>query len=73
MDNRAVKLFRGSIISIVCISIIVFVGLTVFMSNKTEQSITNISYTYMSEMNRQIEHNFQSIMELHFEQVEGLI
>ncbi len=73
MDKRVVKLFRGSIISIVCISVIVFVGLTVFMSNKTEQSITNISYTYMSEMNRQIEHNFQSIMELHFEQLVGLM
>ncbi len=73
MDNRIAKLYRGSIISIVCISIIVFVGLTVFMSQKTEQSITNISYTYMSEMNRQIEHNFDSIMELHFEQVDGLI
>lgn len=73
MDNKAVKLYRSSIISIVCISIIVFVGLTVFMSKKTEQSVTDISYIYMSEMNRQIEHNFQSIMDLNFEQVVGLM
>lgn len=73
MDKKTVKLFRGSIISIVLISILVFIGLTVFMSYKTEESIEDISYTYMTEMSRQIEQKFQSIIELRFMQVDTLI
>ncbi len=73
MDKKTVRLFRSSIISIVLISLIVFIWLTVFMSSKTKESIEDISYTYMSEMSRQIEQKFQSIIELRLAQVNGMI
>lgn len=73
MEKKTIRFFRESIISIVLISILVFIGLTVFMSKKTEESIEEISYTYMSEMSRQIEEKFQTVINLRYTQVEGMI
>lgn len=73
MDKKTMNFFRRSIISVVLISIIVFVGLTLFMSKETEKSMEEISHIYMSEMSRQIQQKFQSIIDLRMLQVEGMI
>lgn len=56
---------------IVCIS--VFVWLTVFMSRKTENTIVEVGEIYLSEMSRQIQQKFTSVVGLRLEQVEGVI
>lgn len=73
MDKKTINFFRASIASVVIISILVFAGLTIFMSRKTEASIEEISYTYMDEICLQIQQKFQSIIDLRLKQVEGLI
>ena len=55
MDKKTINFFRGSIISVVIVSIGVFIALTLFMSVKTEESVTEISHTYMSEMSLQVQ------------------
>ena len=71
MDKKTINFFRASIASVVIISILVFAGLTIFMSRKTEASIEEISYTYMDEVCLQIQQKFQSIIDLRLKQVEG--
>lgn len=73
MDKRTRNFFRASIASVVLISILVFVGLTMFMARKTEASIEEISHIYMDEVCQQIQQKFQSIIDLRLQQVEGLI
>lgn len=73
MDKKTIKFFRGSIISVVVVSITVFIALTVFMSVKTEKSVEEISHTYMSEMSIQVQQKFQSLIDLRLAQVDGII
>ncbi|MDE7339071.1 MAG: response regulator [Lachnospiraceae bacterium] len=73
MDKRTINFFRSSIISVVIVSIGVFIALTLFMSVKTEESVTEISHTYMSEMSLQVQQKFQSIIDLRLSQVDGII
>lgn len=73
MDKKTINYFRGSIISVVIVSTAVFIALTLFMSVKTEKSVEEISYSYMSEMSVQVQQKFQSIIELRLMQIEGII
>lgn len=72
MDKKTISFFRRSIISVVAVSIAVFIALTVFMSVKTEESVREISYRYMSEMSIQVQQKFKSIIDLRLAQVEGI-
>lgn len=73
MDKKTINFFRGSIISVIIVSIAVFIALTLFMSVKTEESVEEISSSYMSEMSIQVQQKFQSIIELRLSQVSGII
>lgn len=73
MDKKTINFFRGSITSVIVVSIAVFIALTFFMSVKTEESVEEISYSYMSEMSIQVQQKFQSIIELRLSQVDGII
>lgn len=73
MDKKINRFLACSFISIIIAFIAVFVGLTMFMSRKTKDSIVEVSDIYMSEMNAQIQQKFRSIISLRLEQVEGII
>ena len=73
MDKKTINFFRGSIISVIIVSIAVFIALTLFMSVKTEESVEEISSGYMAEMSIQVQQKFQSIIELRLSQVSGII
>lgn len=73
MEKKIRRFFTGSIISALVVCLAVFVFLISFMSNQTKTSVANISYTYMKEMNLQLEQKFDSIVSLRLEQVEGVI
>lgn len=72
MDKKTINFFRGSITSVIVVSIAVFIALTLFMSVKTEESVQEISHSYMSEMSVQVQQKFQSIVELRLDQVRGI-
>ncbi len=72
--NRKIKYFlRGSFVLVITVCTIVFLGLTHVMTRKTEDSISEISEIYLSEMNLQLRQKFYSIVNLRLEQVEGII
>ena len=73
MDKKTMNFFKSSIISVVAVSIAVFIALTLFMSAKTEASVEEISQSYMSEMSIQVQQKFQSIIDLRLSQVSGMI
>ncbi len=73
MDKKVINFFARSVISVIIICIAVFVCLTIFMGSKTEESIQEVSNTYMAEVNQQIQQKFRSIIGLRLEQLEGII
>lgn len=62
-----------SIIIAAILSTAVFAGVTQFMKGKSESSIRRIGEIYMTEMNRQIQQKFDTVMNLRILQIEGLI
>ncbi len=73
MEKRIKNFLRGSFVLVIVVCTIVFLGLTHVMTQKTEESISEISEIYMSEMNLQLRQKFYSIINLRLEQVEGII
>lgn len=73
MNKKIKNVIRFGFLIVVLICILVFVFLTVFMTQKTEQSVVDISEIYMSEMNVQLQQKFKSITALRLTQVEGMI
>lgn len=73
MDKKIKNFLMSSFIGVIIICILVFVGLTLFMSQKTEHTIHNVSEIYMSEMNTQLQQKFTSIISLRLDQVEAII
>lgn len=73
MEKKTSRFLRCSFCGIVLICLIVFVLLTVLMSDKTNESVEEISEMYMSEMNVQIQQKFTSITNLRLEQVKGIV
>lgn len=62
-----------SIICLIFVCVVVFVGLTVFMASRTKDSVEEINKVYMSEINIQLRQKFTSIIGLHISQVDGII
>lgn len=72
MDEKKMRRLRSSFISVIIICILVFVVLTLFMSSKTEQSVIEVSNVYMSEISKQIQQKFSSIISIRKVQLEGV-
>lgn len=73
MDKKIKFFLRVSFVSVITICILVFFTLTVFMTHKTTETITDVSEIYMSEMNTQIQQKFSSIIDLRLKQVDGIL
>lgn len=73
MEKMIKRFLRGSFVLVISVCAIVFLGLTHVMTQKTEESISEISKIYMSEINVQLQQKFYSIINLRLEQVEGII
>lgn len=73
MDKKIKKLLGWSFSGVIIVCIIVFVWLILFMTKKTKESVTEVSEIYMSEINKQVEQKFQSIINLRLEQIDGIV
>lgn len=73
MDKKTSRFFKRSVISIFLICIGVFICLTIFMRQKTEQTIKNTTSIYMAEMSQQIQEKFTAIINLWLSQIDGII
>lgn len=73
MDKKTLRFFKYSVIGTIVICTGIFVCLVVFMSIQTDDLVTEISNTYMSEMSQQIQQKYQSIIDLRLLQMNGII
>lgn len=73
MEKKTRRFLWGSFFCMVLVCVAVFITLTYFMSQKTNESIQEISQIYMEEVNTQLRQKFDSIVSLRLEQVEGII
>lgn len=73
MDKKIKKLLGWSFSGVIIVCIIVFVWLIFFMTKKTKESVTEVSEIYMSEINKQVQQKFHSIINLRLEQIDGIV
>lgn len=74
MNSKKINIFLiRSIICLILVCIVVFMGLTFFMGRKTKESVEAINKVYMSEINVQLQQKFTSIINLRLSQVEGAV
>ncbi len=73
MLQKPKKFLVASFSYLILLCIVVFLWVSLRMSQRSEDSITEIGSIYMAEMNRQIEQKFAAIMDLRLAQVQGII
>lgn len=73
MDKKTRKILLISVICLIFLSITVFIFLAVFMPSKSEETVNEISQLYMSEMSGQLQKNFEAIIDVELQQVEGIV
>lgn len=73
MADRTRKFLWSSLIGMVLVCIVVFLGLAVFMNRKTNESIQEISAIYMEELNAQLQEKFSSVIDLRLGQVGEVV
>lgn len=62
-----------SFVGLLVFSMGVFAMLGVYMSRKSTKTIHEVGEIYMSGMSEQMARHFENIIELRFEQVEGIV
>ena len=70
-NTKRFLIFSCMFLIILCA--IVFYSVTFLMTGKSDTTISNIGIIYMSEMNKQLQEKFQSIMDLRMVQLSGII
>lgn len=73
MEKGIKNFLKFSFIILFSILVVIFIWLAFYMSERTEESVNEISDIYMSEMNIQLQQKFSSIIGLRLDQVEGII
>lgn len=72
-DKKTIRFLWASMIGILVLCIGVFVWITRYMSKESEETMEQVGEIYMSEVNRQMQLHFRSIVELRFSQMEGIL
>lgn len=62
-----------SFLCLIIICIFIFGWMYKFLGEKNEESVTEIGMIYMSEMSRQLEQKYSTIIDLRMSQVEGIL
>lgn len=73
MYQKTKKFLWISFISVIIFCIVIFAWISKYLGDKSEETVTEIGKIYMSEMNRQLEQKFSTIIELRISQVEGIL
>lgn len=73
MYQKTKKFLWVSFFSVIIFCIVIFAWVYKYLGDKSEETVTEIGEIYMSEMNRQLEEKFSTIIELRISQVEGIL
>lgn len=71
--NRTTRFLVCSFVGLIVFSIFSFSFLGIYMSKKSHESFYKIGQIYMSGMSEQISSHFESVIQLRFNQVSGLV
>lgn len=73
MYQKTKKKLWISFLCLIVICIVIFAWMYRFLGEKNEETVTEIGMIYMSEMNRQLEQKYSTILDLRRSQVEGIL
>ena len=73
MKNRTTHFLITSVICLSILGIIVFVWLGIVMGGQSEETIDEVSETFMSEMNAQLQKKFETLIDLHLSELDGVV
>lgn len=72
-NDPTIRFLIRSFIILLIFSITVFCFLGIYMSKKSEKAVYEIGEIYMTDMNEQMSKNFENVIELRFNQVNGIV
>lgn len=73
MHQKTKRRLWTSFLGLIIICIFIFAWIYKFLGEKNEESVTEIGTIYMSEMSRQLEQKYSTIIDLRMSQVEGIL
>ena len=73
MKRKTKQFLLTSAIGMIILGTIVFLRLSAIMSDKSESTLNNVSETYMSGINEQLQRKFEAVIELNLQQVGGVV
>ncbi len=73
VDKRKKRILQGGFFLIILFCVMVFVIMTVTLNSNIQQSVNNVSKIYMSEMNIQYREKFNSIVQMHYNNIMILL
>ncbi len=73
MFEKTKKFLWISFFCVIIFCMVIFAWVYKYLGDKSEETVTDISKIYMSEMNRQLEQKFSTVIELRISQVEGIL
>lgn len=73
MYGKTQKKLWISFLGLIIICILIFAWIYKFLGEKNEETVTEIGMIYMSEMSRQLEQKYSTIIDLRRSQVEGIL
>ena len=71
--SKTEGLLLGSFVGLIIMCMIVFLGISGFMENKSTEAINEIGVIYMSEMSRQLKQKFSAVIDLRLSQAQGIV
>lgn len=72
-NNLTTKFLISSFVILLIMSVVIFGLLGINMNKRSKDAIYKIGETYMAEMNEQIAKHFENVIELRFNQVNGIV
>ncbi len=73
MKERTTRFLITSVICLSTLGVIIFIWLGYVMGGKSEVAIDKVSETFMSEMNAQLQKKFETLIDLHLSQLDGVV
>ena len=73
MKQRTTRFLFSSVICLSVLGVVIFIWLGNVMAGKSEKTIDEVSETFMSEMNAQLQRKFEALIDLHLSQLDGVV
>ena len=73
MKHRTTRFLFSSVICLSLLGVVIFIWLGSVMAGKSEKTIDEVSETFMSEMNAQLQRKFETLIDLHLSQLDGVV